>query len=264
MTDFDLVKNKAKKLWSTFGPFENVTGLAAPKLIEFSKLTSGDRVLDVGCGTGVVALTAARHGALVSGSDLTPELIDQAIENARIAQLNIDFQVADVEELPYQDNSFDFVLSQFGHMFSPRPAESTREMLRVLKPGGVIAFSTWPPELLTGRTFRLVGKYAPKPPEGVSSPVEWGEPSIILDRLGNEVKDVTFHRSEFKNPALSPSHMRNFLEAYIGPVSAVVTMLQSEPDKLSNFRCELDDLLSEYFIDNGVIQSYLMTRAIKL
>ena len=264
MTDFDVVKNKAKKLWSTFGPFENVTGLAAPKLIEFSKLTSGDRVLDVGCGTGVVALTAARHGALASGSDLTPELIDQAIENARIAQLNIDFQVADVEELPYQDNSFDFVLSQFGHMFSPRPAESTREMLRVLKPGGVIAFSTWPPELLTGRTFRLVGKYAPKPPEGVSSPVEWGEPSIILDRLGNEVKDVTFHRSEFKNPALSPSHMRNFLEAYIGPVSAVVNMLQSEPNTLLKFRRELDDLLSEYFIDNGVIQSYLMTRAIKL
>ena len=149
-------------------------------------------------------------------------------------------------------------------MFSPRPAESTREMLRVLKPGGVIAFSTWPPELLTGRTFRLVGKYTPKPPEGVSSPVEWGEPSIILDRLGNEVKDVTFHRSEFKNPALSPSHMRNFLEAYIGPVSAVVHMLQSEPDTLSNFRHELDNLLSEYFIDNGVIQSYLMTRAIKL
>ena len=119
MTDFDIVKNKAKKLWSTFGPFENVTGLAAPKLVEFSKLTSGDSVLDVGCGTGVVALTAARHGALVSGSDLTPELIDQAIENARIGQLNIDFQVADVEELPYQDNSFDFVLSQFGHMFSP-------------------------------------------------------------------------------------------------------------------------------------------------
>ena len=111
MTDFDIVKNKAKKLWSTFGPFENVTGLAAPKLIEFSKLTSGDSVLDVGCGTGVVALTAARQGAQVSGSDLTPELIDQAIENARIAQLNIDFQVADVEELPYQDNSFDFVLS---------------------------------------------------------------------------------------------------------------------------------------------------------
>ena len=72
-----------------------------------------------------------------------------------------------------------------------------------------------------------------------------------------------FHRSEFKNPALSPSHMRNFLEAYIGPVSAVVAMLQSEPANLAKFRSELDNLLAEYFIDNGVIQSYLMTRAVK-
>jgi len=264
MTDFDAVKNKAKQLWATFGPFENVTGLAAPKLIEFAKVKSGDKVLDVGCGTGVVALTAARVGALTSGSDLTPELIEQATNNAKIAELDIDFQVADVENLPYEDHSFDLVLSQFGHMFAPRPEVSTKEMLRVLKPGGVIAFSTWPPELLTGRTFKLVSKYAPKPPKGVSAPVEWGEPSVVIDRLGDSVRDITFHRSEFKNPALSPSHMRNFLEAYIGPVSAVVAMLQSEPDTLAKFRSELDQLLAEYFIDNGVIQSYLMTRAVKV
>jgi len=263
VTDFDAIKSKAKKLWSTFGPFENVTGLAAPKLIQFSGIQANDLVLDVGCGTGVVAITASRIGAKASGSDLTPELIDQAIVNASIAGLDIDFKVADVENLPYEDESFDFVVSQFGHMFSPRPELSTREMLRVLKPGGVIAFSTWPPELLTGRTFRLVGKYAPKPPKGVSAPVEWGEPSIIMERLGDKVEDITFHRSEFKNPALSPSHMRNFLEAYIGPVTAVVSMLESDPDQLSTFRHELDSLLSEYFLDNGVIQSYLMTRAVK-
>ena len=263
MTDFDAVKNKAKKLWSTFGPFENVTGLAAPELVKFAGIEPSSKVLDVGCGTGVVALTASRQGASVSGSDLTPELIDQAIDNAKTAGVVIDFKVADVEDLPYEDGFFDFVLSQFGHMFAPRPDVCTKEMLRVLKPGGVISFSTWPPELLTGRTFRLVGKYAPKPPKGVSAPVDWGEPSKIIERLGDRVKDITFHRSEFKNPALSPSHMRNFLEAYVGPVSAVVAMMESEPKMLSRFRHELDELLSEYFTDNGVIQSYLMTRAIK-
>ena len=263
MTDFDAVKNKAKKLWSTFGPFENVTGLAAPELIKFAGIESSSKVLDVGCGTGVVALTASRQGASVSGSDLIPELIDQAVDNAKTAGEDIDFKVADVEDLPYEDESFDIVVSQFGHMFAPRPDVCTKEMLRVLKPGGVISFSTWPPELLTGRTFRLVGKYAPKPPKGVSAPVDWGEPSKIIERLGDRVKDITFHRSEFKNPALSPSHMRNFLEAYVGPVSAVVAMMESEPKMLSEFRHELDELLSEYFTDNGVIQSYLMTRAIK-
>ena len=145
MTDFDAVKNKAKKLWSTFGPFENVTGLAAPELIKFAGIEPSSKVLDVGCGTGVVALTASRQGASVSGSDLTPELIDQAVDNAKTAGVVIDFKVADVEDLPYEDGSFDFVLSQFGHMFAPRPDVCTKEMLRVLKPGGVISFSTWPP-----------------------------------------------------------------------------------------------------------------------
>ena len=92
--------------------------------------------------------------------------------------------------LKYENESFDFVLSQFGHMFAPRPDICITEMLRVLKPGGIIAFSTWPPELLTGRTFRLVGKYAPPPPEGVSPPVEWGEPVLVTQRLGDKELQV--------------------------------------------------------------------------
>ncbi len=263
MTDYDAVKNKAKKLWSTFTPFETVTGLAAPKLIKFSGVNSNNKVLDVGCGTGVVALTAARCGADVCGSDLTPELIERAKENSKIAQLEVDFKVADVEDLPYDDNQFDFVLSQFGHMFAPRPMIAINEMLRVLRPGGVIAFSTWPPELLTGRTFSLVAKYLP-PPKGVSSPVEWGIPSVIQERLGENVTEINFEKSEFRNPALSPSHMRSFLESYIGPVMAVVSMLKENTKKLKAFRDELDSLLAEYFVDNGVTQKYLMTRAIKL
>ena len=263
MTDYDLIKNKAKVLWSTFAPFETVTGLAAPKLVKFSGLKADDKVLDVGCGTGVVAITAARCGAKVCGSDLTPELIERAKENAKIAQLKVDFKLADVEDLPYKNNQFDFVLSQFGHMFAPRPTIAISEMLRVLKPGGIIAFSTWPPELLTGRLFSLVGKYAP-PPEGVSPPVEWGKESIIKERLGDHVENIIFQKSEYLNPALSPNHLRQFIENYIGPVRAVISMLETDPNKLEIFREEITTLLSEYFRDNGVVQTYLMTRAKKL
>ena len=206
MSDISLIKDKAKKMWSTFSAFETVTALAAPELIKFSGVHSGDRLLDVGCGTGVVALTAAHTGARVSGSDLTPELITRAKENAQISDLDIDFKVADVEDLPYKDNEFDFVLSQFGHMFAPRPEVATSEMLRVLKPGGVIAFSTWPPELLTGRLFVLTGKYGPPAPKNVSPPVMWGEVEIIKKRLSENVRDITFHRAEYGNPTLSPSH----------------------------------------------------------
>ena len=263
MSDISSIKDKAKKMWSTFAAFETVTALAAPELVKFANVHDGDRLLDVGCGTGVVALTAAQVGAKVSGSDLTPELIIRAKENAQISNFNIDFQIADVEDLPYKDDEFDFVLSQFGHMFAPRPEIALKEMLRVLKPGGVIAFSTWPPELLTGRLFTLTGKYGPSAPKDISPPVMWGEVEVIRKRLGKNVKDITFHRAEYGNPALSPAHMRVALEAYIGPIGATIKLLEPNPEKLTEFRNAMEDLLFEYFQNNTVVQSYLMTRAIK-
>ena len=265
MTDYSAIKANAKKMWATFAAFETVTGLAAPELVKFAGVQKGDYVVDVGCGTGVVAITAAQVGAKVTASDLTPELIARAKENSMISGFEIDFQIADVEQLPYDNDKFDFVLSQFGHMFAPRADIAISEMLRVLKPGGVIAFSTWPPELLTGRLFILTAKYGAQPPTGISSPVDWGKIEVIKNRLGEKVKHVTFHRAQYGNPAMSPAHMRILLERYIGPVSAVVKKLQIEdPSKLTLFRGEMDVLLGEYFENNAVIQSYLMTRAIKL
>ena len=265
MTDYNAIKDNAKKMWSTFAAFETVTGLAAPELVKFAGVQKGDCVVDVGCGTGVVAVTAAQVGAKVSASDLTPELIARAKENSMISGFEIDFQIADVEQLPYENDKFDIVLSQFGHMFAPRADLAINEMLRVLKPGGIIAFSTWPPELLTGRLFILTAKYGSSPPAGISSPVDWGKIEVIKNRLAEKVKHITFHRAQYGNPAMSPSHMRLLLERYIGPVTAVVKMLEADdPDKLTLFRSEMDVLLGEYFENNTVIQSYLMTRAIKL
>ena len=264
MVDYSAIKDKAKQMWSTFAPFENVTGLAAPELIKFAGIQKGDKVLDVGCGTGVVAITAAQCGARVCGSDLTPELIDRAIQNSQISGFDIDFKISDVEDLPYEDDSFDYVLSQFGHMFAPRHDIALSEMLRVLKPRGVIAFSTWPPELLTGRLFALTAKYAPPMPEGVSRPTDWGDVKIVTQRLKEKTKQISFHRAQYGNPALSPSHMRILLETYIGPVSAIVKSLKDDSAKLSLFRSEMEVLLGEYFENNTVIQSYLMTKAIKL
>ena len=265
MIDYNAIKANAKKMWSTFAAFETVTGLAAPELVKFAGIQKGDCVADVGCGTGVVAVTAAQVGAKVFASDLTPELIARARENSLISGFDIDFQIADVEELPYDNEKFDVVLSQFGHMFAPRADVALSEMFRVLKPGGVIAFSTWPPELLTGRLFILTAKYGSPPPAGVSSPVDWGKVEVIKNRLSEKVKHLTFHRAQYGNPAMSPSHMRILLERYIGPVTAVVKNLETDdPDKLTLFRSEMDVLLGEYFENNTVIQSYLMTRAVKL
>lgn len=264
MKDISEFKKKAKKIWRTFAAFETVTALAAPRLIQFANVKKNSEVLDVGCGTGVVAIAAAHAGAYVSGSDLTPELIAHARTNASIANLDIKFDVSDVESLPYKDNQFDYVLSQFGHMFAPRPELAISEMLRVLKPGGVIAFSTWPPELLTGRLFILTNKYGPPPLKDISPPVEWGMVPIIEKRLGNSVNNISFDRSEYGNPALSPSHMRVSLEKYIGPITATIKFLESDSKKLKEYRLQLDKLLAEYYHNNTVIQGYLMTKATKI
>src|SRR5688572_13034656 len=180
-------KEGQKKAWATFAPTELFTCQPAARLVTFARIRSGQRVLDVGCGTGVVALAAARIGAKVTGLDLTPELIEHARENAAIAGAEVEWLQGDVEALPFPDASFDVVLSQFGHMFAPRAEVATREMLRVLKPGGRIAFSTWPPEAVTGRVFALVGKHLPPPP-GATPPPAWGDPAFIRERLGTAVR----------------------------------------------------------------------------
>lgn len=259
---FAQLKSVQREGWALFAPLETVTTIPAARLVKHARLRAGQRVLDVGCGTGVAALTAARAGAQVSALDLSPVLIEQGRKHAALAGVDIDFREGDVEALLYEDASFDVVLSQFGHMFAPRPEVATAEMLRVLKPGGTIAFSTWPPEHFVGQMFALVGKHVPPPP-GAAPPPQWGDPNVIRQRLGEAVTDIVFDRGIMSFPALSPQHYRKGIEETLGPVVKLVATLQGEPDKLAAFRAELDAFLNRYFADNMVQQHYLMTRATK-
>jgi len=144
---FQSFKAAQKLGWAHFAPLEVFTTAVAAQLVRHARVRTGQRVLDVACGTGVVAVTAARLGARATGLDLTPALLERARENAQIADVEIDWREGDAESLPFDDAAFDVVLSQFGHIFAPRPEVALGEMLRVLKPGGTIAFATWPPEL---------------------------------------------------------------------------------------------------------------------
>lgn len=266
MSDDPIAKFKEtqKQGWAHFAPLASLTTPVAGRLVKFAGIKSGQRVLDVACGTGVVAITAARIGARVSGLDLTPELLAAARENSQIAELNIDWHEGDAEALPFGDGEFDIVLSQFGHMFAPRPDVVIAQMLRVLKPGGTIAFVTWPPELLIGASFTLVSRYMPPPPPGVSPPPQWGDPSIVRERLGDAVTDIVFDRDRMLFPTLSLQHYRALIEKTAGPMLKLVEMLsKSDPAKLAQFRREYDAMITPYFEDNVARQDYLLTRAIK-
>lgn len=248
--------------WALFAPVEALTSGPAAKLVKFAQIERGQSLLDVGCGTGVVAITAARKGAKVKGLDLSPVLIEKAKWNADLTGVDAIFCEGDVEHLPYQDAEFDVVVSQFGHMFAPAPEKALAEMLRVLKPGGTVAFSTWPPEMFTGRMFGLVGKYLP-PPEGVAPPALWGDPKVIRERLGDSVSGLTFDRDILTPSAISPQHFRYFMESTVGPLIKVVASCQHDPDRLKSFRMEFEALIEEYFDNNHMHQHYIMTRAVK-
>lgn len=260
-------KAKQREGWATFAPLEVITIPTAARLVRFAGVKSGQNVLDVGCGTGVVALTARRQGARVTGIDLTPELLAHAKENAAATGFDdVAWKEGDVEMLPFDDGQFDVVTSQFGHMFAPRPDVAIKEMLRVLKPGGAIAFSTWPPELYTGAMFSLVGKYGPPPAPGISPSPQWGDIPTVRQRLGDAVRDVTFDRGLMRFSAITPSHYRANVEVNSGPVKNLVRNLgASDPAKLAQFRKELDAIIATYFEpdENTVRMDYLMTRAIK-
>jgi SAM-dependent methyltransferase len=256
-------KQMQKEGWRHFAPLEMFTTPAAARLVRFARVAAGMKVLDAGCGTGVVAITAARLSARVKAIDLTPQLLERARENGAVAEVDIEWQEGDVEELPFEDGEFDVVVSQFAHMFAPRPDVALREMLRVLRPGGTIAFSTWPPESVVGLSAQLHARYVP-PSSEIPSPILWGDPSIIGERFGTAVEDISFDRDALVAPALSPQHYRLHMERTAGPMIKLIETLASDPSRLRSFRREFDAMVSDYSRDNVIHQSYLLTRARKI
>lgn len=258
---FAELKKRQREMWASFAPTAMFTTPVAGQLVRFAGIATGERVLDVGTGTGVVAITAARAGGQVTALDLTPALLEQARENARIAQRpDIVWTEGDAERLPYPDASFDVVVSQFGHMFAPRPDVAMAEMRRVLKSGGRVAFATWPPEHFVGRLFAFVGRHVPPPP-GAAPPPQWGNPGIVTERLAAGFDAPFFSRGTMTVSALSIEHFRLFMETSVGPMQKLVEANAGDPAKLAAIRAEFDALASPYYADNVVRQDYLLTRA---
>lgn len=260
-------KTKQREGWASFAPLEMVTTPPAAHLVHHAGIRAGHHVLDVGCGTGVAAITARRLGARVTGLDLTPELLARAKENSALPGFDdITWREGDAEVLPFDDATFDVVMSQYGHMFAPRPEVATKEMLRVLKPGGTIAFSTWPPELGIGRLFALTGRYAGPLPPGVSPTGEWGDTGIVTKRLGSGVRDVLFDRQDMLFPAMSVPHFRVQFAQTSGPILKLVQSLQGDAAKLAQFNAEFESVVTPYFdaSQNVVRFGYLLTRATKV
>ena len=191
----DPLTERVRATWSSgdFGRIAKSYERGAAEFVSRLGLTPGETVLDVACGTGNLALPAARAGAAVSGVDIAANLVEQARANAAAEGLVVPFEVGDVEQLPYADGAFQTVITMFGAMFAGRPERAAAEMLRVTRRGGRIAMANWTPTGFVGEMLRTTARYLPAP-AGVPSPILWGTEEAVRERLGAGVTSLTLTR----------------------------------------------------------------------
>ena len=192
-----------------------------PVLVEACGIGPGMKVLDVAAGTGNASIPAAQTGADVTASDLTPELLDAGKARAQEAGVELDWQVADAENLPFDDESFDVVMSSIGAMFAPHHQEVADELVRVAKPGGTIGLLAWTPEGMIGALFRLMGPFAPPPPPGATPPPLWGSEEHLNELFGDRVDWKPHERRLLEITAFPKANdYGEHFKSYYGPTIA--------------------------------------------
>jgi ubiquinone/menaquinone biosynthesis C-methylase UbiE len=217
--DFHAVKAKQQATWGSgdYAVIGVTLQIVGESLAEAADIRGGERVLDVAAGNGNATLAAARRFAEVTSTDYVETLLNKGSARAAAEGLTATFRTADVEALPFDDQSFDAVLSTFGVMFTPNHVKSAEEMLRVVRSGGRIGLANWTPEGFIGRLFQVIGKHVP-PPAGVQSPALWGTEPYMVQLFGGEAADIRCTRRMYNFRYKSPTHWLGIFRDYYGPI----------------------------------------------
>lgn len=228
--DLAALKARLKTTWSAgdFGQIARSYEAGAAEFVADLHIAPGLRVLDVACGTGNLALPAARAGATVTGVDIAPNLVEQARARAVAEGVRAQFDEGDAEELLYKEGSFDLVLSMFGAMFGPRPERVAAELIRVCRPGGRIVMANWVPTGFIGQIFKATGAHVP-PPAGMPSPLAWGDEATVRSRLQDRIADIRFrHRAMIFAFPFSPPEVVEYWRQYYGPTQKAFAALDEK------------------------------------
>jgi SAM-dependent methyltransferase len=244
--DMESLKSKLRATWiaGDFGEIAKSIETGAEEFVARLDLKTGMHVLDVACGTGNLAIPAAKAGAAVTGIDIAPNLIESAIARAAAEGVEAKFDVGDAEDLPYDDASFDIVMTMFGAMFAPRPDVTAAELVRVCKPGGLIAMANWTPEAFTGQMFKTNAKHVPPPPN-MPSPILWGTEDSASSRLADGIADLKMTRRKitFTYP-FPPAEVVEHFRKYFGPTQKAFESLDA--DGQTSLRADLEQLWTEF------------------
>jgi ubiquinone/menaquinone biosynthesis C-methylase UbiE len=242
--DYAGITARQQATWA-MGDFNEMARQVMPvsdALVEAVDPRPGQRVLDVACGSGNAAISAARRYCKVTGLDYVPSLIERAKQRAEAEGVPIDFRVGDAQSLPFEDGSFDVVLSVFGVMFAPDQAKAAREVLRVCRPGGKIGLATWGPEDFGGTVFKAIAKYAPPPP-GLTPSIRWGTSGGIEELLGAGTSSISSAHRTFFQHFESLEHMADVFFRYFGPAHRAIGSVD-EPTKVALRRDVTDTFAS--------------------
>lgn len=249
------LKARHRTMWA-MGDYDavatEVIPALGPVLVEAVGIAAADRVLDIAAGSGNASLPAARTGAQVVATDLTPELLAAGRLHADAAGLSIDWQEADAEALPFPDGTFDVAMSLVGIMFAPHHQPSADELVRVTRSGGRIGLLSWTPEGFIGQMFATMKPYAPPPPPGAQPPPLWGRESHVRELLGDRVTDVRARVGQLTVDVFTtPQDFRDYFKRMYGPTIAVYKALAGEPERAAALDQELVDLATRFGFADG-------------
>jgi ubiquinone/menaquinone biosynthesis C-methylase UbiE len=243
--NMEALKQRLKANWTAgdFGKIAKSYNLGSIEFVNRLEIAKGERVLDVACGTGNLAIPAAKRGADVVGIDIAPNLIEQARARAAEEGLKIRFDEGDAEQLPYENTSFDKVITMFGAIFTPRPEVVAAEMLRVTRSGGTIAMANWTSAGFVGQMFKLMGSFVPPPPD-LPSPLLWGDASKVRERFGDGVSSVKCvpRIIAFRFDGMNPAEVVAFWRSFYGPTQRAFQALEGNVAQQNELQRALEDL----------------------
>jgi ubiquinone/menaquinone biosynthesis C-methylase UbiE len=243
--DLEALKGRQKGAWSSgdYAVVGTTLQIVGEELCEALDLRAGSTVLDVAAGNGNVSLAAARRWCDVVATDYVPALLERARERADAERLNIEFREADAEALPFEDQSFDVVVSTFGVMFTPDQDRAAAELIRVCNRAGKIGLANWTPEGFIGQLFKTIGKHVP-PPAGAKSPALWGTRPRLVDLFESHASSIESAQRHFVFRYRSPDHWLEIFKSYYGPLLKAFASLA--PPAQSALEHDIRSLIAQF------------------